>query len=61
MRTLPDMATVAVLTAGDMLHFELAVAYEILGNWPSGARDWYDVQLCGPAPIQVGPFTVAPG
>lgn len=60
MRTLSDMHTVAVATAGQLLHFELGVAYEIFGNPPLGATTWYDVQLCGPAPIQVGPFMVEP-
>lgn len=60
MHTLSDMHTVAVATAGQLLHFELGVAYEIFGNPPLGATTWYDVQLCGPAPIQVGPFMVEP-
>lgn len=61
MRTLSDMHTVALATAGHLLHFELGVAYEIFGNPPLGSEDdWYDVQLCGPEPVQVGPFTVDP-
>jgi AraC family transcriptional activator FtrA len=61
MRTLSDMPTVALLAAGHPLHFELAVAYEIFGNPPLEATNgWYDVLLCGPAPVQVGPFMVAP-
>ncbi len=60
-RTLSDMHTVALLTAGRLLHFELAVAYEIFGNPPLTATDgWYDVMLCGPGPVQVGPFLVEP-
>lgn len=52
---------VAVAAAGDLLHFELAVAYEIFGNPPQQAtQGWYDVRLCGPAPLRVGPFTVEP-
>ncbi|NYE39190.1 helix-turn-helix domain-containing protein [Streptomyces fulvorobeus] len=55
------MATVALLTAGHLLHFELAVAYEIFGNPPrEAAGGWYDVLLCGPGPVRVGPFVVEP-
>ncbi|GAA1565995.1 helix-turn-helix domain-containing protein [Kribbella hippodromi] len=50
----------AVATAGQLLHFELGVAYEIFGNPPVGAEDWYDVRLCGPGTVQVGPFMVEP-
>ncbi len=60
MRTLSDMHTVAVAAAGQLLHFELGVAYEIFGNPPVDVPDWYDVQLCGPGPIRVGPFMVDP-
>ncbi|MFC8451254.1 helix-turn-helix domain-containing protein [Kitasatospora sp. NPDC057223] len=55
------MPTVALLTAGHLLHFELAVAYEIFGNPPREATEgWYDVLLCGPGPVRVGPFAVEP-
>jgi transcriptional regulator GlxA family with amidase domain len=54
------MHTVALATAGHLLHFELGIAYEIFGSPPPGAADWYDVRLCGPSPIQVGPFIVEP-
>lgn len=61
MRTLSDMPTVALLAAGRLLHFELGVAYEIFGNPPLEATDgWYDVLLCGPGPVRVGPFLVEP-
>lgn len=60
-RTLSDMHTVALATAGHLLHFELGIAYEIFGNPPLGhVDDWYDVVLCGPGPVQVGPFKVEP-
>lgn len=60
-RTLSDMPTVALAAAGHLLHFELAVAYEIFGNPPLDApQGWYDVLLCGPGPVRVGPFTVEP-
>ncbi|MFI5695096.1 helix-turn-helix domain-containing protein [Kribbella sp. NPDC051586] len=54
------MHTVALATAGHLLHFELGIAYEIFGNPPLGADEWYDVRLCGPASVRVGPFTVEP-
>lgn len=60
-RTLSDMPTVALPAIGHLLHFELAVAYEIFGNPPLEATEgWYDVLLCGPGPVQVGPFMVEP-
>ncbi|MGZ9932577.1 helix-turn-helix domain-containing protein [Streptomyces sp. NC-S4] len=55
------MPTVALAAAGHLLHFELAVAHEIFGNPPPDApQGWYDVLLCGPGPVRVGPFTVEP-
>ena len=60
MRTLSDMHTVALATAGHLLHFELGIAYEIFGNPPLDVSEWYDVRLCGPGSVQVGPFTVEP-
>ncbi|MPZ93803.1 MAG: helix-turn-helix domain-containing protein [Propionibacteriales bacterium] len=55
------MPTVALAAVGHLLHFELAVAYEIFGNPPREATGgWYDVLLCGSGPVQVGPFTVEP-
>lgn len=60
MRTLSDMHTVALATAGHLLHLELGLAYEIFGNPPADIESWYDVLLCGPGPAQVGPFVVEP-
>lgn len=55
------MHTVALPAVGHLLHFELGVAYEIFGNPPREATDgWYDVVLCGPGPVRVGPFSVDP-
>ncbi|MER5807630.1 helix-turn-helix domain-containing protein [Streptomyces sp. NPDC002033] len=55
------MTTIALPAVGNLLHFELAVAYEIFGNPPAEAADgWYDVRLYGPGPVRVGPFTVEP-
>ncbi len=60
-RTLSDMHTVAVVTAGRPLHFELGMAYEIFGTPPREATgDWYDLVLCGPGPARAGPFAVLP-
>jgi AraC family transcriptional regulator, transcriptional activator FtrA len=61
MHTLSDMHTVALAAAGRPLHFELGAAYEIFGNPPTGfTGDWYDVLLCGPDAVRVGPFVVEP-
>jgi AraC family transcriptional activator FtrA len=62
MRTLSDMHTVAILTTGNLLHFEFGVAYELFGNRPSDVTeaDWYRVVLCGPRRTTVGPFRVEP-
>jgi transcriptional regulator GlxA family with amidase domain len=54
------MSTVALAVAGRLLHFELGVAHEVFGNPPPGVPRWYDVALCGPAPVAVGPFVVEP-
>jgi transcriptional regulator GlxA family with amidase domain len=56
------MHTIALATAGHLLHFELAVAYEIFRTPPEevAREDWYDVLLCGPGPVEVGPFTLEP-
>jgi AraC family transcriptional activator FtrA len=59
-RTLSDMHTIAFAAAGNLMHFEFGIAYEIFGNPPPGSQEWYDVMLCGPAPVRVGPFTVEP-
>ena len=61
MRTLSDMHTVALATAGHCCTSSSAMAYEIFGNPPLEAvDDWYDVVLCGPGPVRVGPFLVEP-
>ncbi|MEV0586702.1 helix-turn-helix domain-containing protein [Nonomuraea sp. NPDC050310] len=55
------MPTVALLAAGNLLHFEFGVACEIFGNPPREATNgWYEVLLCGPRPVRVGPFLVEP-
>ncbi|NEA34588.1 helix-turn-helix domain-containing protein [Streptomyces sp. SID13031] len=56
------MHTIALAMAGQLLHFELGVAYEIFRTPPEelARDDWYDVLLCGPGPVEVGPFTLEP-
>jgi AraC family transcriptional regulator, transcriptional activator FtrA len=44
-----------------MLHFELALAYEVLGSAPAGLRGlWYDVRVCGTHAVRVGQFLLEP-
>ncbi|GAA3929750.1 helix-turn-helix domain-containing protein [Actinomadura viridis] len=60
-RTLSDMDTVALAVTEGMLHFELAVAYEIFGVERSGLPDpWYEVAVCGSGAIRVGRFLLEP-
>ncbi|MEV8377891.1 helix-turn-helix domain-containing protein [Kribbella sp. NPDC056861] len=56
------MHTIALAAVGKLLHFELGVAYEIFRTPPEelARDDWYDVLLCGPGPVEVGPFTLDP-
>jgi AraC family transcriptional activator FtrA len=56
------MHSVAIATAGrNLLHFELGAAYEIFGSPPADYDgEWYDVTICGPGPVRVGPFVVEP-
>ena len=42
------MHTVALATAGHLLHFELGIAYEIFGNPPLGVEEWYEVRAMQP-------------
>ncbi|SFB43465.1 Transcriptional regulator GlxA family, contains an amidase domain and an AraC-type DNA-binding HTH domain [Amycolatopsis marina] len=51
------MSTVALAVADGMLHFEVAVAYEVFGTGISGAADpWYDVSVCGSGSVRIGRF-----
>ncbi|MBG6091900.1 helix-turn-helix domain-containing protein [Actinomadura viridis] len=55
------MDTVALAVTEGMLHFELAVAYEIFGVERSGLPDpWYEVAVCGSGAIRVGRFLLEP-
>ncbi|MEU7531469.1 helix-turn-helix domain-containing protein [Saccharothrix sp. NPDC042600] len=55
------MRTVAVAATDGMLHFELALAYEVFGSAPAALPGpWYDVTVCGTRPVRVGRFLVEP-
>ncbi|GJF33106.1 AraC family transcriptional regulator [Kitasatospora sp. NE20-6] len=60
-RTIPDMGTVALAVTDGMLHFELAVAYEVFGPAPAAVTvPWYDLAVCGPDAVRVGRFRLEP-
>jgi len=55
------MDTVALAVTDGMLHFELALAYEVFDAAPAGvASPWYDVVVCGPGPVRAGRFRLEP-
>ncbi|WP_228974511.1 helix-turn-helix domain-containing protein [Streptomyces sp. DH12] len=56
------MGTVALAVTDGMLHFELAVAYEVFGTAPATVEvPWYDVEVCGArGGVGVGPFGLRP-
>ncbi|MFC8298376.1 helix-turn-helix domain-containing protein [Micromonospora orduensis] len=55
------MTTIALAATDGMLHFELAMACEVFVRDPSGLADpWYDLAVCGPAPVRVGRFLMEP-
>ncbi|MEU6078231.1 helix-turn-helix domain-containing protein [Micromonospora sp. NPDC047074] len=55
------MATVALAATDGMLHFEFAMACEVFVRDPSGLADpWYDLVVCGQAPVRIGRFGVEP-
>jgi AraC family transcriptional activator FtrA len=64
-RTIPDMSSVprsvAVAATDGMLHFELALAYEVFGSAPAALPGpWYDVRVCGTHAVRVGRFLLEP-
>ena len=60
-RTISDMSTVALAVTDGMLHFELAMAYEVFGADLTGVVDpWYDVAVCGSGAVRVGRFRLEP-
>jgi AraC family transcriptional regulator, transcriptional activator FtrA len=61
LHTLSDMGTVALAVTDGMLHFELAIAYEIFGAAPSGLADrWYEILVCGSGAVSAGRFRLEP-
>ncbi|CAL9558073.1 helix-turn-helix domain-containing protein [Streptomyces atacamensis] len=55
------MDTVALAVTDGMLHFELALAYEVFEAAPAGvAGPWYDFAVCGPGPVRAGRFLLSP-
>lgn len=59
--TISDMRSVAVAATDGMLHFELALAYEVFGSKPDAVDGpWYDVTVCGAKPVRIGRFLVEP-
>ncbi|GAA4508980.1 helix-turn-helix domain-containing protein [Actinoallomurus oryzae] len=62
MHTISDMSTIALAVADGILHFELAVAYEVFGADRSDLADpWYETVICGRGPVRTGgPFRLEP-
>ncbi|MEV4710272.1 helix-turn-helix domain-containing protein [Micromonospora sp. NPDC049374] len=53
--------SVAIAATDGMLHFELALAYEVFGSAPDAVPGpWYDVRVCGTHPVHVGRFRLEP-
>ncbi|WP_211245980.1 helix-turn-helix domain-containing protein [Actinomadura oligospora] len=54
--------TVAVAVADGILHFELALAYELFGSPPpAAAGSWYEPVICGAGPVRAdGRFLLEP-
>ncbi|MYS79439.1 MULTISPECIES: helix-turn-helix domain-containing protein [Streptomycetaceae] len=62
MRTIPDVSTVAIAVADGILHFELALAYELFGTVPPvPVEDWYELAICGAGTVRAdGRFLLEP-
>ncbi|MFI6295920.1 helix-turn-helix domain-containing protein [Nonomuraea sp. NPDC050790] len=57
----PFPRSVAVAATDGMLHFELALAYEVFASAPDAVPGpWYDVVVCGTHPVRAGRFLVEP-
>ncbi|MEU6726061.1 helix-turn-helix domain-containing protein [Nonomuraea wenchangensis] len=56
------MSTVAIAVADGILHFELALAYELFsGAPPMPVSHWYEPVICGAAPVRAdGRFLLEP-
>ncbi|WP_341720063.1 helix-turn-helix domain-containing protein [Micromonospora sp. FIMYZ51] len=53
--------TVAVAATEGMLHFELALAFEVFGAAPAALPGpWYDIRVCGTHEVRVGRFRLEP-
>ncbi|GIJ22360.1 helix-turn-helix domain-containing protein [Micromonospora lutea] len=53
--------SVALAATDGMLHFELALAYEVFDAAPAAVRvPWYDVSVCGTQSVRVGRFRLDP-
>ncbi|MFF2350553.1 helix-turn-helix domain-containing protein [Kitasatospora sp. NPDC058115] len=57
----PVPRSVAIAATDGMLHFELALAYEVFGSPPDAVPGpWYDVSLCGTRAVRAGRFLLEP-
>jgi AraC family transcriptional activator FtrA len=55
------MRTVAVAVTDGMLHFELAVAFEVFGTAPADVPGpWYRLLRCGAGAVEAGGFRLEP-
>lgn len=55
------MHTVAIAVTDGMLQFELSLACEVFSTDLTGvAEPGYDLRVCGPHPVRVGHFRIAP-
>ncbi|MFI6505971.1 helix-turn-helix domain-containing protein [Streptosporangium sp. NPDC050855] len=57
----PVPRSVAIAATEGMLHFELALAYEVFGSAPDAVPGpWYDVDVCGTHAVRIGRFLLEP-
>jgi transcriptional regulator GlxA family with amidase domain len=55
------MASIALVATDGMLHFEFAMACEAFARDPTGlAEPWYDLEVCGLGPVQIGRLRMEP-
>ncbi|MGW0121494.1 helix-turn-helix domain-containing protein [Streptomyces sp. NPDC003327] len=55
------MTKLALAVTDGMLHFELSLACEVFGaDLSREVGSWYEVEVCGPAPVRVGRFRLEP-
>lgn len=62
MHTISDMSTVALAVADGILHFELALAYEIFSSAPpTPVERWYELVICAAGTVRAdGRFLLEP-